>query len=676
VSVLMRYTLRLLTLDQLGRAATLMCALELERQADVEKLGEWPFEIGLWVGQAATPNRMGKKGDNDRDTARARTIAFKNDDRKPSPIPIENCPWCGEKFTRDSFKLLPNIDHPTDLRVHLRRPEVRVQAGRERGAAADRRGGRADLPPAALLPHRDGRQVRQPPVGGRDGRAPRQASSATTSEASTAPASPVLGPLLERIAPAAGRDHPGRAPPHLRPARHDGGPLRDRRRRLCERRDVGGEDHAPKVVASTATVRRAEAQIRALFGRRSVEVFPPPGPDRRDSFFATTVPARTEERARTLRSGSRRRGGASRSCCCGRTSRSSPRRAAPPTTRGAAGGRAQPRGPVHDAPRVLQQRCASWAAAGASSRTRCRSALEATAAGSATARARGPFAHRTIAFEPLELTSRESTAKVADTKRRLGLAFAEDERVDVALATNMISVGLDITRLGLMVVLGQPKTTSEYIQATSRVGRDDTGRGWSSRCSTCTGRATAHTTSASRPTTRAFYRSVEATSVTPFSPRAIDRGLAGVTVALARHGLASLTAPQKAVAMEAERKQLDFVADELAERAARHDHELPKEDVDLLRSSVRARVGDLLDAWGKLAHAQSAVGAGLQYQREEGGTPPLLRDPLDPELATIEQAARKFKAHRSLRDVEPNVQVWIRTLAGDEVEHDTVEDDE
>jgi hypothetical protein len=65
VSVLMRYTLRLLTLDQLSRAATLVCALELERQKDTQKLGPCPFEIGLWVGQTATPNRMGKKGDND-----------------------------------------------------------------------------------------------------------------------------------------------------------------------------------------------------------------------------------------------------------------------------------------------------------------------------------------------------------------------------------------------------------------------------------------------------------------------------------------------------------------------------------------------------------------------------------------------------------------------------------
>src|SRR5262249_24344725 len=89
LSVLMRYTLRLLTLEQLSRAATMICALELERKNDEKKLGSWPFEIGLWVGRAATPNKMGRKGDGDTSTARAKTIAFQNDDRKPSPIPLE-----------------------------------------------------------------------------------------------------------------------------------------------------------------------------------------------------------------------------------------------------------------------------------------------------------------------------------------------------------------------------------------------------------------------------------------------------------------------------------------------------------------------------------------------------------------------------------------------------------
>ena len=60
---------------------------------------------------------MGAKGDGNSDSARARTIAFRNDDRKPSPIPLEECPWCGTKFKAASFRLLPNPDTPTDLRV-------------------------------------------------------------------------------------------------------------------------------------------------------------------------------------------------------------------------------------------------------------------------------------------------------------------------------------------------------------------------------------------------------------------------------------------------------------------------------------------------------------------------------------------------------------------------------
>ena len=77
LSVLMRYTLRLLTLDQLGRAAALICALELEREADPDKLGTWPFEIALWVGRAATPNYMGRKGDPSDNTARAKTLSVR-----------------------------------------------------------------------------------------------------------------------------------------------------------------------------------------------------------------------------------------------------------------------------------------------------------------------------------------------------------------------------------------------------------------------------------------------------------------------------------------------------------------------------------------------------------------------------------------------------------------------
>ncbi|HMV68012.1 MAG TPA: helicase-related protein, partial [Myxococcota bacterium] len=272
----------------------------------------------------------------------------------------------------------------------------------------------------------------------------------------------------------------------------------------------------------------------------------------------------------------------------------------------------------------------------------------------------GLFRNRPRLTEPRELTSRVSTNEVSETKRRLALGFAGKEHVDVALATNMISVGLDITRLGLMVVLGQPKTASEYIQATSRVGRDDERPG-----------LVVTLLNVYRPRDRShyerfgawhesFYRSVEATSVTPFSPRAIDRGIAAVTVALARLGHPGMTAPRGALEINRHRTALAFVPEVLSRRAEDHDAQLSRDDAEALRKGVKDRVTGLLDAWASIATKKGD----LQYQAEVGKAPPLLFDPLDPELAKQTKEAQQFKANRSLRDVEPTVSLWLRNPDG------------
>jgi hypothetical protein len=152
-----------------------------------------------------------------------------------------------------------------------------------------------------------------------------------------------------------------------------------------------------------------------------------------------------------------------------------------------------------------------------------------------------------------------------------------------------------------------------------------------------------------------FYRAVEATSVTPFSPRAVDRGIAGVTVALARLGNPHLTAPRKAADITQHRGELDFVVDIIAERAFIHDEEQNKTEADDLRQKIRKRVNNLLDAW---AHIAADKGQ-LQYQQEVGVAPPLLQDFLDPELKNQPLIIQKFKAQRSLRDVEPVVNLWV-----------------
>jgi len=276
----------------------------------------------------------------------------------------------------------------------------------------------------------------------------------------------------------------------------------------------------------------------------------------------------------------------------------------------------------------------------------------------------GMFMNRGPLKEVLELTSRVSTDKVADTKRRLEKVFGpkEKESVDVALATNMISVGLDITRLGLMVVYGQPKTSSEYIQASSRVGREHTKPG-----------LVVTILNLNRPRDRShyerfvvyhesFYRHVEATSVTPFSPRAMDRGLAATVVALARHGLAEMTAPKGASAILSKRQELTWVSTLMAERAAEHNKDRSDSERQQLKDNVFKRCQDLLDEWEQIAEQYRQNGTALQYQREVGSAQRLLYQFLDPDLDAVSPRFKKFRANRSMRDVEPEVNLWLRTL--------------
>ncbi len=110
VSVIMRYTLRLLTLDQLGRAAGLVCALELERESDPARYGQVAFRDRPVGGQGGDPQRPRSQGRKKRsDSARSKVCQFKsNPTGKPSPIPLENCPWCGERFRPESFDLRPD----------------------------------------------------------------------------------------------------------------------------------------------------------------------------------------------------------------------------------------------------------------------------------------------------------------------------------------------------------------------------------------------------------------------------------------------------------------------------------------------------------------------------------------------------------------------------------------
>jgi hypothetical protein len=261
---------------------------------------------------------------------------------------------------------------------------------------------------------------------------------------------------------------------------------------------------------------------------------------------------------------------------------------------------------------------------------------------------------RVIKYEPVELTSRRTTAEIAQAKSQLGLPYPHADHIDVVLASNMISVGVDIDRLGLMVVAGQPKTTSEYIQASSRVGRARDRPGlvvtvlnvYKARDRSHYERFTAYHES--------FYRFVEATSVTPFSAPALDRGLAGVLVSMTRLGNAAMTdrgAVRRIAAMQGAAMQ---AVERLADKAAR-ERERDEEGSRRVRDEVTRLGTNLIGAWMEVIEKEGVQ----RYSRFEAGDGiPLLFTALDEDAPQEGTAWAKFRAPTSMRDVEPSVHIW------------------
>ncbi len=653
VSVIMRYTLRLLTLDQLARAAGLVCALELEREQAPQRYGTWPFEIGLWVGKGATPNALGKKGDKRDDTARAVVNRFKSDPRgNPAPIPLESCPWCNTRFTPHSFSLLPDADKPGELRIVCSNHECAFSGNRPLPIVAVDEMIYRRLP-AFLIATVD-KFAALPwigPGGALLGGADRHDRAGFYGAAEPGRGTPLGRPL---------------APPDLiiqdelhlisGPLGTMAGLYETAVDALCTR-VIAGQSVGPKIIASTATVRRAQDQIQALFGRALTHIFPPPGPDRCDSFFARTAPT-SETPARQYVG----------IAAQGRSPKVMMRKAWLALMGAAqrayldAGGERNTDNPADPYMTVLGYFNNLRELGGA--RRILEEEVQSTVKGyggrKRVGEANGLFADRERFSEVLELTSRVSTDQVAEARRRLGSPFHQlDDRVDCALATNMISVGLDIQRLGLMLVIGQPMLTAEYIQATSRVGRDDRRPGLVVTLLNIHKPRDRSHYERFRHYHETFYRSVEATSVTPFAARALDRGFAGALVALARHAQAPLTPADGVGQLARVRTALErYLIDVFQQRIRQQD--LAEEERDEQLLAVQLRVVDLLDAWQTVVEDYQRVGVAVQYQQYEGSrtAKPLLRDTLERQFDSEHQ--RKFRASRSLRDVEPDVNLFLR----------------
>jgi hypothetical protein len=656
VAVIMRYTLRLLTLDQLSRAAGVICALELMRDDPVHRdsqgrrlLGDWPIEIGLWVGSDASPNRLGGKGNSDARTAVVRVRRFRTGSDKRAPAPIKACPWCGTAFTAKSFSCTPNDLAPTNLRIHC-----------ANNTDCDFGTGRA-LPLLTV----DEPVYRRLPAF----------LIATLDKFAALPWVAETGAFfghVDRFQEGLGffgAAEPGRGRPlgngwsldppdlviqdelHLisGPLGTIAGLYESAIDQLASR-EIGGRRIRPKIIASTATVRRARDQIAALFDRQDTAIFPPPGPRRTDSFFARTVPA-SRDPARLYMGIAAQGRGPKLVFLRALTTLLAAGQAAFEANAGVRGGGPNPADPymtalcyfnalreLGGARRIVEDEVRHHVGGYGAERRRLSPADH-------------PFANRGVK-EPVELTSRETTDKVARSKQRLEMPFGGDaETVDVALATNMISVGLDITRLGLMLVQGQPKTAAEYIQSTSRVGRDHNRPG-----------LVLAVLNLHKPRDRmhfeqfgqfhrSFYRAVEATSVTPWAARALDRALAAVIVATTRHLDPAMT-PEAGVARLADHPEVSG--------AIRRALEARTENAPSLTTD--AGLGALVDSvfhdWIATVDEQTAGGSPFAYAR---GTSPhhLLHMPLAREAGNLSPAHRRFLAGRSMRDVESAVAVKV-----------------
>jgi hypothetical protein len=379
----------------------------------------------------------------------------------------------------------------------------------------------------------------------------------------------------------------------------------------------------PKVIASTATIRRADSQIKAVFHRRA-EQFPPPGIDPDQSFFADPAPREffgTREYVGVM---------------------------APGTSHATLMVRvyAAILQAAKDLPGSPEIRDPYWTLLGYFNSLRVLGSANLQVEGDVRDRlqlvARRKQAEPRELRPPVELTSRVPSADIPRTLKSLEKDVSSGSANDVVLATNMISVGVDIDRLGLMAVMGQPQSSAEYIQATSRVGRQHPGLV-----------VTIFNSARSRdrshyenfvPYHQALYRAVEATSATPFAARARDRALHGVLVSLVRLLVDDLAANESAHNATARYDEITQLAEFLEQRAQAITD--PEEAED-----TKKQLGELLEVWAEAAEARPD----MQYKNSRDYDDSLLV-PSDVALTDedIEYSTRDvpWPTLQSMRDVD------------------------
>ena len=686
VNVLMRYTLRLLTSQQFQRAAALVCAAELERRKDVAIWGEEPFRIGLWVGINVSPKYV-------KDAAKELKKVNEGHGHRLTVLQVKRCPWCGTAITPGAITIDEKVG-----RVH-------VYCGEAFGECPFSRHGDVEgglpiltvdeeiyrLAPAFLIATVDkfARLAREgqaahlfgyvskkcerhgyvhPDDGGCDGTKKHPArdgldAAESRDVARLRPIDLIIQDELHLITGALGTTV---------------GLFELAIDALTTWRTADGTQVKPLIVASTATVRNAGEQSKGLYGRLPL-LFPPRVLDAADTYFSSEVPVSKDNPGR-------RYVGVSTT---GVRITTAEIRVAEILM---AGGQLllDRLGEAADPYMTLVGYFNATRELAGMSRYVQDDVQTALAKGR-----RGIGLPRRVgtAFGELnlsELTSRVSGTAITDTLDQMALTFdpaldstaardhirgrlaanqpvpkrATPPPFDVVLATSMLQVGVDVTRLGLMLMVGQPKNTAEYIQASSRVGRDAGRPGLVvSLGNWARPRDLAHY-EAFRHYHETFYAQVEPLSVTPFSVTSLERGLAGVLVGAIRVLEASVPdglSPEKQawrVKDATASERVEALIDTLVNRAVAASPD------PLTQGAVRQRLDAALGLWKKRQKSVSEVeGKSLAYENIRGADAsnyaPLVRGAESLPSAAAAQTGPPFVIANSMREVQPEINVLV-----------------
>jgi len=484
VHSIMRYTLRLLTLNQGERAARLMAAMNAVARDD--GVSGDPFSVGMWIGSAATPN----------DLVSARQILNEMErtgtqPKGATPIQLEDCPWCGQDVSD---------------------PECwRIENGRFLGYCPAETCELHSRPiPFSCI---DEEIYAHPPtllIGTVD----------KFARLGSVPQSRVLLGLKS------GDAH--RRPPDLvvqdelhlltGPLGSLSGLFESAIETLWAR--VG---HTTKYVAATATIRGAERDSELMYGRR-LNVFPPPGNTIRDNFFASED-LDSHGRIHLAVVGN-----------IGHSTTLLERPFASVLQRTQDLRLSAPDEKIVDP---------YWTPIGYFNSLRELSGAQSSIEDAISQQWIPEYSQRSGTTpreipETAELYSRKKSHELKRTLARLKRSISDADCLDVCLTTNMFQVGIDVDRLGIMLINGQPKSNSEYIQASGRVGRGSTPGLVISLLRSTKPRDLSHY-EMHRSFHQEIYRHVDITTTTPFSARAFDRAAASVIMLLLRQGIESLS---------------------------------------------------------------------------------------------------------------------------------------